>query len=377
MPDIHSLISPSYLHTLINCPKSLPSDVNALEVDNDAADKGTLQHALLQSKLQDYFGIVPEKVDASTLDQAELEEVQEVYEYITSRYKKIKNVKSILIEEKLNLNDFLPKDSWGYVDFGIVTDSKIYIFDAKFGRIKVETIDEYGNPNPQLLAYACGTYHKYDKKFKSIQLNICQPKLRHYPVSNFSTKRMNDYIDNVITPTAYKAFRGEGVYTPNSECKYCKNRQHCRAYSAQMIAEMQLLDKPEMMSDSEIDYLLPKIQEFKKWCDLVLGYALNKSLEYGKEWESMVLTNGKSTREFKDEEEVIKFAKEKGITDIFKTTLLSVAQMEKMLGKAKFKELFNDFVTYKSGKPQLAVRTEKSEGYQTTAKQDFKNEEIK
>ncbi len=374
MPDVHSLISPSYLHTLINCPKSLPTDASALELDNDAADKGTLQHALLQSKLQDYFGLAMDEVDASTLDQTELDEVQEVYDYIISRFKKIKKVKNILIEEKLILDDFLPTPSWGYVDFGVVTESKIYIFDAKFGRIKVETMED-GNPNPQLLAYACGTYYKHGKNFKSVQLNICQPKLRHYPVSNLSVKRMLDYIDKVVTPAAYKAFNGEGVYTPNSECKYCKNRQHCRAFAAQMIAEMQLQDKPEMMADSEIDYLLPKIQDFKKWCDLVLNYALNKSLEEGKEWESMVLTNGKSTREFKDEESVIKFAKENGITDIFKTTLLSVAQMEKMVGKAKFKELFNEFVTYKTGKPQLAVRSEKSEGYATTAKQDFKKEE--
>lgn len=374
MPDIHSLISPSYLKIICACSKSLPSDPNYVEEENEQARHGTIQHALLQSKLSTYFGREAEEVDTSELDINEIFEVEEVFGYIINHFNKIKGHCTkplILIEEKLSLDDFLPSPSWGYIDFGVCTDSTIYVFDAKFGRILVPT-EHDKKPNEQLLAYAAGIYFKVknDKNIKRISLNICQPKLNNYPTTNLSVKKMITFLDEVITPASYKAFNNEGVYTPNESCKYCKNRNHCRAFAAQSIAEMQMMNDPEMLSDEEIDYLLPRIAEFKKWCDLVQSYALKKATDEGVEWKSMVLTTSKPSREFISEEDAINIMKNAGITDIYKTTLLSVAQLEKLIGKQRFKELLGSVVTYKPGKPTLAVRDSKAAN--NNASSDFK-----
>lgn len=372
--DIHSFISPSYLRLVCACSKSLPSDPNYVEEENEQTKQGTIQHALLASKLLKFFGRESEDVDTSSLDLTEIEEVEEVFNYIIKRYEKIKGHCTkplIFIEEKLDLNDFLPSPSWGYIDFGVCNDSTIYVFDAKFGRILVPT-EHDGKPNEQLSAYLAGVYFKVkkNKNIKRISLNICQPKLNNYPTTNLSVNKLIKDLDEVITPAAYKAFKGEGAYTPNESCKYCKNKNHCRAFAVQAIAEMQLMKSPEMLTDEEVDYLLPKINDFKKWCDLVQAYALKKSLDQSYEWKSMVLANGKPTREFTSEDEAIKILNNVGITDIYKTSLLSVAQLEKLVGKQRFKELLGSLVTYKPGKPTLVLRDKNNTT--NNAKSDFK-----
>ena len=358
MPDIHSYISPSYLHLLCKCPKSLEFDKEAVEEENEAATLGTIQHSLLEYKLNRYFSRECEEPDTSALSIDEIFEVEAVFNYIIKRYKRLKtrcNNPTILIEEKLILNDFLPAPSWGFVDFAVVTDSTIYVFDAKFGRVKVDTNDEEGNPNPQLLAYAGGCYFKFLKthNINKVKLHICQPKLSNYPTTEVTAKQMLSHLMTVISPAAYKAFNGEGRPTPNSECKYCRRRNHCRAYAAEALAQLQLeLTQPEMLTDDELDFLLPKIPQLKKWCDVIWNYAVKKSETTGRKWTGYSLANGRPTRVFTDEEQVLNKAKEAGI-DIVEQSLMSVAQVEKVLGKEAFSNLLGEFVTYKPGKPNL------------------------
>lgn len=213
MPDIHSLISPSYLHTLIACNKALPIDSNYVEEENPQAHKGTIQHALLQSKLSTFFNKEVEEVEGiEELDTTEIAEVEDVYNYIINRYNKIKKDYTdieVLIEEKLDLDSFLPSPSWGFVDFGLCAKSKrsknsqVWVFDAKFGRISVPTEDQDG-PNPQLLAYSWGIVDLYSdtRKISKVSLNICQPKLNNYPTTTLSINKANEYIETVITPAA-------------------------------------------------------------------------------------------------------------------------------------------------------------------------------
>lgn len=377
MPDIHSLVSPSYLKIICSCPKSLPRDSNYVEEENEQAKKGTIQHALLEMMLSSFFGRDSEMVDISELEADEVKEVEEVYGHIIKKFKKLKahckEEPIILIEEKLSLDDFLPSPSWGYIDFGVCTDSTIYVFDAKFGRVLVPT-EHDKMPNEQLLAYAAGVYHKVKdaRSIKRLSINILQPKLNNYPTTNLSIKKMKRVLDDVITPSAYKAYNDEGVYTPNESCKYCKNKNHCRAYAAQSIAQMQLMDNPEMLSDEEVDYLLPKINDFKKWCDLVMAYALKRANDENFEWNSMELTTGKPSREFASEDDVVRTLNDAGITDIYKTSLLSVAQLEKLLGKQKFKDLLGSMVQYKQGKPTLVARGKTAT--KNNAISDFKGE---
>ena len=62
-----------------------------------------------------------------------------------------------------------------------------------------------------------------------------------------------------------------------------------------------------------------------------------------------------------DEDVVAEKAKEAGYTDIFKQSLISITEMEKLMGKKKFKDILGDCVEKPKGKLALVPETDKRE----------------
>ena len=75
---------------------------------------------------------------------------------------------------------------------------------------------------------------------------------------------------------------------------------------------------------------------------------------------SFKLVEGRSTRKFTDEGSVINVLKENNINP-YDTKLRSITDIEKELGKAKFKTLLDNFVNKPQGKPTLVLRSDKRE----------------
>ena len=64
----------------------------------------------------------------------------------------------------------------------------------------------------------------------------------------------------------------------------------------------------------------------------------------GRDWPGYKLVAGRSVRRYTSEAEVIKAATEAGFTDIYKTTLLGVGDLEKRMGRKKFSEVLGKYV---------------------------------
>ena len=390
---IHCLASPSYLHQVLLCRKSLPKDPLALEDDNEQAIAGTIQHALLNYKLSVHFGLESEKPDISTLTNEELEEVDEVYnkalveyQYLKKKYARVE----VLLEEKVILDNYLPNPSWGYVDIafighrakpnkdGIYDKSTIYVLDAKFGRIKVDVVDTTKNSiNPQLCSYWCGVYDLFKDKYEITKgiFMILQPKIHNYPSLILKSNLILDYMKNVISKAVFEAVNDEGSYNPSLDnCKYCKNKIHCKYNNAQSIALMQLVDEPDMLDDSVIeDLILPHINGLKKYCDSILSYCIKRA-EEGKKWKGFTLSTGRPTRVYTDENEVKKYIKDNHIEGVLVETLLTPAQAEKALGKEVFSSTLGELVTYKPGKNTLVSDAPKTQASKKELKNEFKGE---
>ena len=392
---LHCLASPSYLKQVLLCKKSLPKDPLALEDDNEQAVAGTIQHALLNYKLSKHFGLKTEEVDTSSLTNEELDEVEEVYQKALGEYQYLKRKYArveVLLEEKVSLDNYLPNPSWGYVDIayvghrakpnkdGIYNNSTIYVLDAKFGRIKVDVIDEtdkYFNLNPQLCSYWCGVYDLFKDKYEITRgiFAILQPKIHNYPTFITSKESILDYMNRVISPAVYEAVNDEGSYNPRLEnCKYCKNKIHCKYNNAQSIALMQLVDEPDMLDDSVIeDLILPHINGLKKYCDSILSYCIKRA-EEGKKWKGFTLSTGRPTRVYTDEDEVKRYVETNHIDGVLVETLLTPAQAEKALGKEAFASLLGDLVTYKPGKNTLVADAPVKKASKKELKNEFKGE---
>lgn len=70
---------------------------------------------------------------------------------------------------------------------------------------------------------------------------------------------------------------------------------------------------------------------------------------------------GRTNRKYTNEAAVAKAAKAAGYNDIFKEILIGIGEMEKLMGKNKFKEILGGLVEKPKGKLTLVPETDKRE----------------
>ena len=126
-----------------------------------------------------------------------------------------------------------------------------------------------------------------------------------------------------------------------------------------------------LMSLEEIAEILGKIDELVSWANDIKDYALAEALK-GKQIPGYKLVEGRSNRKYTSEDDVIRVVEEAGL-DPFEKKLLSIAELTKRLGKAKFIELVDKYVYKPSGKPTL-VEDNDARSELNLAKNDFMEE---
>lgn len=138
---------------------------------------------------------------------------------------------------------------------------------------------------------------------------------------------------------------------------------------------MQLAERdfrqPDLLSDEEITDILPIADSLNNWVQDLLAYATQQAVE-GKSWPGYKLVAGRSNRKYTSEAEVIKAATEAGYTDIYKTSLLGVGDLEKRLGRKKFNEVLGMYVIKPVGAPTLVPDSDPRKPYSSAA-EDFTN----
>ena len=84
---------------------------------------------------------------------------------------------------------------------------------------------------------------------------------------------------------------------------------------------------------------------------------------------------GRSNRKYADEDAVAETAKAAGYRDIYGQSLISITEMERLMGKAKFNEILGGLVEKPPGKPSLVPLSDKRPAINvSSAKIDFMEE---
>ena len=83
----------------------------------------------------------------------------------------------------------------------------------------------------------------------------------------------------------------------------------------------------------------------------------------------------KKHRKYTDEEEVAEAAKTAGYTDIYRTSLISITEMEKLMGKKKFNEILGSYVYKPDGKVTLVPDSDKEKQFTFQPQKDFSQED--
>ena len=91
---------------------------------------------------------------------------------------------------------------------------------------------------------------------------------------------------------------------------------------------------PPLLTDAEIEEVLTILPDLTKWADGILAYATDAAVNHGKEWNGFKVVEGRSVRKYKDEELVAQAAKDHGYTDIYRQSLITMTEMQKLMDSA-------------------------------------------
>lgn len=274
----------------------------------------------------------------------------------------------VLVEQRLDFSNYVP-EGYGTGDCVIVADGIIHIIDYKNGSgVKVDSYE-----NPQMKLYALGALNLLDCLYNinTVSMTIFQPRIANISTYEMEKDKLIEWANNVLVPRAKLAYEGKGEFVPGDHCRFCKCKIKC---TARALANLQLASyefKPaDLLDDDEIEDIIGKIDNLVEWGNSIKEYALNEALK-GKKWSKYKLVEGRSNRKFKSEEEVAKVVSDAGY-DPYDKKLLSITDMTKLLGKAKFVELLNKYIYKPQGKPTL-VSIEDKRPEMNLAVDDFKN----
>ena len=355
-PELHSYASVSASSRWLNCPLSLKLSQEFEDKTTEAAAEGTAAHALSEYKVKKLIYGVKEEKPVSEYDSQEMEEYTDDYTQYIAEIIAGKKV-SVFIEQWLDLSEYIP-GGFGTADCIIADESVLHVVDFKYG-IGV-LVDAY--ENPQLKIYGLGALKLLEDlyDFKTVRLHIFQPRKNNVSEFELSVDSLMDWAENELKPKAFDAVNGNGVCNPGEWCRFCKASVKCRACAEQGLCVEKYGEKnPELLTDAEIAEVLLKVQNLVSWTDKVMEYALNEAVMHGKKWTGFKLVEGRSVRRYSDETKVAEAAKSAGFSSIYKETLISVTEMQKMMGTKRFNEVIGPLIEKPHGRPTLVPETDK------------------
>ncbi len=373
----HALLSPSSAHRWIRCTPSAVLETEFEGRSSPAAAEGTAAHALCEHKLKRLLHR-RSKRPVSSYDSDEMEEYTDAYvEFVSELLEKEKqNCKDPLVqvEARLDLSRYVP-GAFGTADCLIVADGTLHVIDMKYGLGVLVSAED----NPQLKCYGVAALSIYESLYdiKDVSLSIFQPRRENVSTWTISAKDLKLWAENELKPKAQLAFKGEGDYSPGEWCQFCRAAVKCRARAKEklLIVEEEFR-LPPLLTDDEIEAVLPKLTDIIKWANDIGSYALEMAVSHGKEWMGYKVVEGRSVRRYSDEAAVAETAKKNGYTDIYKKSLITMTEMQKLMGKKKFEEILGSLITKPPGKPTLVPVTDKRPAMNVSnAKTDFITED--
>ena len=280
----------------------------------------------------------------------------------------------VLIEQHVDFSDYVP-DGYGTADCVIVSDDRLHIIDFKYGMgVLVDATD-----NPQMKCYALGALAIYDSLYdiKEVSMSIFQPRRENVSTWTITVDELKTWAEEVLKPKAEMAMNGEGEYCPGEWCTFCRAAVRCRARAEEKLKLAQEEFKlPPLLMDEEIEEILSVIPDLTKWANEIMAYATESAVNHGKEWNGFKVVEGRSVRKYKDESAVAEAAKEAGYKDIYRQSLITLTEMQKLMGKANFEEILGDLIIKPPGKPTLVPDSDKRQAINVTnAKNEFKMED--
>lgn len=367
----HALLSASGSHRWLACTPSAQLEAQFPGTTSEAAREGTLAHELCELKLRRYItAMTPAEkrkhtaevnaIKKKELYQPEMDGHTDAYvDTIKAIALGFKEKPHIVVEQRLDLTEWIP-DGFGTADCILVSGSVLQVVDFKYGK----GVPVSAEHNPQMMLYALGAYAAYSMLYgiSTVRMTIVQPRLS-VEADTWETS-IDDLLSfgDVVKVKAALAIKGEGKYNPGPEqCRFCRAKAQCRARAQENVRLAFFTDrKPPLISNDEVGEFLRQGVDVEKWLKDLQGYALSECLA-GREIAGWKAVEGRGSRDWTDQDKAFEELEKAGTPQqmLYETLPLSLAKIEKMLGKKAFEEAVGAFVIKQPGKPALVPETDK------------------
>lgn len=388
MASGHSVFSPSGAEGSTTCPEYLIINTLAEDDTNIDSATGTVAHWLAEKWLK--TGKRPTKWigRTRTVKDFEIEITDEMVEFVHDFVRRCEELADVadesFTERQVDISDLTPiPDQGGTLDFGGMGPGWIKIVDLKYGKEPVLAFDPVTQKiNKQLGIYAWGVFLEFDwlYRFEKITLAISQPRLpQGYSEVTITRAELIAFADDIRAKWLKHWNNPHGRVPSIKGCRWCAARTTCPAlylFMADMTADAGFrnhdddddddviegeyeviseermkeanalildefspspfpkLPKPIELSTKAMEKLLRYQKLLDSYFNAIRSELLDRAISDEEELTWWKLVMSRSNRKWVDDEEyIVEELMAAGLkrADIYKTVMLSPAEMERML----------------------------------------------
>ena len=367
----HATLSASSAHRWLTCTPSALLEAQFPDTTSEAAREGTLAHELCEIKVTNYFRTnTPEmkkqtaaqvrKIKKDPLWQDEMEGYTDDYlDAIKSIALSSKEKPVVAVEERVDFSEWVP-GGFGTADCILIRSGVLHVVDFKYGK----GVPVAAENNPQMQLYALGAWQMFGMLYPidTVRMTIVQPRLKPEPETwEIPLPQLMQFAE-YVKQRAELAAKGEGDYTPGVEqCRFCRARAQCRARAEENVRLAGFKNlRPPLITAAEAGELLRMGEDLAAWLSDLQDWALGECLAGGEVpgWKAV---EGRGSRVWTDQDKALETIQASGVDEavLYERKPLTLAAIEKLMGKKQFAEVAGEYVEKKPGKPALVKESDK------------------
>lgn len=397
MPDVHALLSASSSKQWLHCPPSVRLQENFPNESSVYAEEGTFAHEICEYKVRKYLHERVKRPQSEEFDTEEIEQITDVYaEFVITIIEQMREngcEPLAFVEERVDYSHIAPS-GFGTADMLIIGKDEqgrgiLHVCDFKTGAGVFVDADH----NSQMMLYAIGALAAYGFLYdiEIVRMSIIQPRLDNISTFECSRQELEDWGES-IKPIAKLAYEGKGEQHPGDWCRFCRAKPVCKACADEALAlcredfldldagafddtaeesdmtapyeadtDTAVFKQPGLIPIAELAEILPTLNRISSWIEAVFAFVSSEAINHGVPIPGYKVVESRSKRIFTDTKAVVDTAVQNGYTDLYKQTLISLTEFEKMMGKKKFNDLLGEYVAKPPGKLALVPESDPRE----------------
>ena len=402
-PEKHALLGASSAHRWLNCPGSARLTENMPDTTSPYAEAGRLAHEIAELKARQYFiESLPKRDFNAKLKRMKTSEhyergmdgaTDEYLEHLKARAMSYPAAPTVALEVQVDFSDIVP-EGFGTADCIMIGSGRLDVVDYKNGSGVVVEAEN----NPQMMLYAWGALNYFRPIFGDsihvVHMSIVQPNaggVREWEIDVFDLRKWATY----VTLRSKEAWDGVQEFHAGDWCQFCKAKATCMERAKAMfdvepllgavpggeIADNHIeviqpkgdinfaLRRPMLITDEEVGHILTRAKDVAAWLKDLEDYALRATLE-GRSIAGWKAVEGRGSREWNGgSDAAFEQLQSRGVAEamLYERKPVSVAGLEKALGKKVFTEAANGLWAKTPGKPTLVPDSDKRPPYNPAA----------